>query len=299
MKRRATSPSRKKKSTKRSRSPSPSRSVCTKATISSNARAMKPAEVQQLQNHPTFMNNYKLIENVQKQLNCPTTLFNAETLKATIEQQMKGNIFHKLPQDYEQQLYLQCFTQHLFGCCQNSNYNNPDFIQVLTSQTSKYFKLKKIAQKLKFGLAFQVFYGSMKKPFGIMKFAKQEGQGEIVHEIAIGYVLNYLRQYIPSFAYMYGGFYCNRQAANAKVLSCQDAPALNMIVAMNMQQFVFDGDELEAQKHSIHTIRQMMISVFLQVAHALNVAQKAFKYMHFDLHGSNVLVRKIPSTRVH
>ena len=193
-------------------------------------------------------------------------------------------------------------------------------VDILDSSINNMFKLKFIGAGGN-GSAYTIAVdsGSNPKPFGIIKFStEEEYQCLGVHELAIGLLLNKLRAKIPNFMYMYCGFHCytdyKRLIKNTETdmenhyddkkvkyrqLECKDDKQTKSLNSFIVQEMIYDGMnlndyilELIDQEVDLDRVETILNHVFLQVAHALNIAQKEYKYMHFDLHHENILIRR-------
>lgn len=131
-------------------------------------------------------------------------------------------------------------------------------------------------------------------------------QGILLHETAIGYLLNRLcDQHIQRnvFVYTYSGFLCNPEEQGSehvethfdhlKVFVSQQYLGKTNAIEKELKIYL---DELRSQNVSSETqIKlgyKLVHHVLLQVAHALYVAQKHLQFMHYDLHTNNVLLRR-------
>lgn len=154
------------------------------------------------------------------------------------------------------------------------------------------------------GVVWKLMFHTHSIPVSILKYATGNGPGfsNILHEIAVGLVLNYLKEDVPNFMYTWGGFICTPPTRGKKLVSptksveysydfntmCtnnSDNPHAIMLSEF-IQGIPFNDiwdslDELSVKK------------ILFQIACALDVAQKRFEFVHNDLHGGNVLVREL------
>ena len=150
-------------------------------------------------------------------------------------------------------------------------------------------------------------------PVAILKVAlranREINKGVILHEMAIGYALNQLQLGNIWFTYLYGGFFCDMSTDSGKICIGKYTPSFNTTVAMSFQEYIPVSIEqsgrvtvatlLDFPKQYSATVTSDQIvnvfnQVFVQVATALYFAQSQYKFMHFDLHSKNVLMRKSP-----
>ena len=92
---------------------------------------------------------------------------------------------------------------------------------------------------------------------------------EPYHEGAIGLILNKMRKYLPNFIYTFGVY--NYENKN------------------HLCQEYIDGKTFTSIQHKLNN--EQIISIFIQVANALNLAYDLFKFNHFDLHQDNLMIK--------
>lgn len=139
--------------------------------------------------------------------------------------------------------------------------------------------------------------------------AEQAQKGALLHEVAVGYALNTIRQKTGSwFVYTYGSFFCEAEPANELVVN--KTVELDKMTMVSMQQLLVYLDpntkdykgclplyEVLSTWYPAATASEYakhMHDVLMQLACALHIAQTELKFMHYDLHGQNVLIRKLP-----
>jgi hypothetical protein len=207
--------------------------------------------------------------------------------------------------DEKNQTLIECTIKSIFDKVAHKSKHNDTF-KVLTAQLKEYFSIQKLTTDSAYGSTFFVYPKSnsqktfsvdnLKKagrsPISIMKLVQNYGDAqslsteysEILHEVAIGFCLNSLRSFVPTFAYTYNGFICDI-LQKTEAVSCKNTSE-KFSTVISFQEYV-DGKPFAGStvKDTIH--------IFLQVAHALYLAEKEFKYVHFDLHGGNVLIKKL------
>jgi len=129
---------------------------------------------------------------------------------------------------------------------------------------------------------------SKAQPIVVLKTASQNSEHytiryefDILHEAIIGYYLNSLTS-TNVFAKMYGYLFKSKHA-------------------INFQECIL-GKTLTATLKTVDASerRKLVRDTFLQLAHGLFVAQKQLQFMHYDLHGENVLLEPAdPPITVH
>jgi hypothetical protein len=161
----------------------------------------------------------------------------------------------------------------------------------------------------------KVYIGSLRKlqiPFVVIKTSADESKakyipGIVLHELAVGYALNTIRKLTgSSFTYFYGGFYCGSTTAQYSTsLNSSKQPSTTFlcntftpeITSFSIQQLIPNGVTLTSllssatiQSQTSSFIFDFCHKIFIQVAQALSIAQDQLNFVHFDLHGNNVLI---------
>ncbi len=141
------------------------------------------------------------------------------------------------------------------------------------------------------GYAFQTSTTPESKLF-VIKSPRNIRRDELVHEALIGrYAMNKLRHYLPNYMYVYGYFGCSSAIINGKeIISwCSEPnPKYSYLVTENIRDAVPIKEFIVDQ-----TINENdLMAVLYQVENALNLAYKQYGYTHYDLHHSNIMVRK-------
>jgi len=146
-------------------------------------------------------------------------------------------------------------------------------------------RMKIINSDSMFGITLLAFHRSESHttpatPACVIKTASQTSENytfryefDILHEVLIGYNLNNLHQ-TNVFAKMYGYIFKKRHA-------------------LNFQQYIHGKTLMEILKDLPDGHMKVVKDVFLQLAHGLYLAQKEYGFMHWDLHGENVLIEKL------
>ena len=115
---------------------------------------------------------------------------------------------------------------------------------------------------------------------------------DLEHELIVGlYGTNRLRQYIPNFAYIYGGFKCSRPILNDnnKVVDwcVNNNYSVNYILYENINPSISLSTYLET------CTSKEYLNIFLQIIYSLRMANKMIDFTHYDLHTENILLRDI------
>jgi hypothetical protein len=283
-----------------SASPSTSSSTsCTSctSTVAETQPALRSIEANNQLLRPAFANNFLFVSDCHERI--PASTLTPSEFAQRVSHLYQSTFTHDCELESEWLNEVLMYIHSLLSLARHGSYDNPEKLQVVNSTISTYFKLRKIKVRSNFGAAFDVAFELPAKEknvstrvCAVLKLTKTKGAEDIIHEIAVGYALNTLRNRIPYFAYMYGGFYGTRIANNATSLKCKDDPTPATLTSYNIQQHVH-GVEFESFEWDVKELDTILYQLFLQIAYALYVAQRDLRYMHFDLHGGNVLVRRI------
>ena len=174
---------------------------------------------------------------------------------------------------------------------------SPDWQNYIRSYFSD---LKQIGTPSNFGTAFLTdlknpYTQNVGKNLFVIKAAKdKESENDILHEAMVGMlVLNNLRKIIPNFACIYGFFKCGGPTVNdaGNVLNwCTGNNKVGYVIYENIENS-HSMNELFDKK--LITIEQYL-QYIVQFLFALKIANVYCKFTHYDCHGSNVLLRKLP-----
>ena len=277
----------------------------------------------------TFYNNFKVINEISSQVlkygqlipfcarakdahdNPFTFPISDKEFKVIADDMVDPAVLLNPSKDSKDQMYLWCFMQQVFANAESSKYkDSANTLKWLTKDINKFFAIKKLSTGSN-GVTWLVYHKSktnkvVEPPFSIMKAVNSNSstattEGELVHELAVGYVLNLLRREIPNFTFTYGGFWCDLQQSGSS-LSCTTYVAKKS-TTLTMQEAILNSQSLEdwwmeawKRNPSRSQLAQDLEHILLQTAHALYKAEAAFKYVHLDLHWGNVLIRKLKST---
>ena len=129
------------------------------------------------------------------------------------------------------------------------------------------------------------------KDIFVVKVSRNPANDSLLHELVVGvYGTNSLRQYIPNYAYIYGGFKCSPpliDPESKKIISwcLLNDNAVNYILYENIAPAISMNKYLQTCSG-----RDFLI-VYLQVLYALRLGLKLIDFTHYDLHYENVMVR--------
>ncbi len=138
--------------------------------------------------------------------------------------------------------------------------------------------------------------------FALMKL-QQPGaspQEELLHETAVGLVLNGMRDYLPCFMYVYGGFFCgyptdaSMQTKNFNDLCKNNADMHTCMLSEfvpnigDISKFWFNNSISDDDKER----------VFLLTCFALAEANRRYGFVHGDLHFGNIMIRELSAPRL-
>jgi len=150
--------------------------------------------------------------------------------------------------------------------------------------------LTKIGKKSASGFAFNADFKDVSDMFIIKTIQNYEQDEDLLHELMVGlYGTNRLRPFIPNFAYIYGGFKCSPPifGENDEVVDwCNNNKnSVNYILYENVNPSISIKEFIS--KCSVDEF----LNIFLQILYALDFAHKKIDFTHYDLHGSNILLR--------
>jgi hypothetical protein len=181
----------------------------------------------------------------------------------------------------------------LLHTVQKSEVANSEGLPVLDIIVEDYFSpIQKFGRESANGSAYKVGWDGVMEWICVLKIAKGNAKedADLFHELAVGLALNILRKKVANFMYVWGGFYCKRPLQ--KSLQCGSTNP-DKITTLALFELI-EGKELAEWAKSDAKFNSVNVyGVVMQVACALALAQQEFKFMHYDLHGGNILVRKL------
>ena len=263
-----------------------------------------------LKTQPDFENNFLLCKELISQILKSCSKVTSEDVIKVLNV-VSGNLKVNKPADVIRGLKeVQCYILSKIAEAKNPNYTGQ--LVYVQDMFEPNLQLKKVGTESAYG---DVFFANLKNqttPLAIMKYAKDAKKTktvEVVHEIAVGLALNNMMEQRQEFyfSYTYGGFFCPGKFIDSnKSIGCL-REAKDNITAISLQQFVngkpmldvlgkFDNKDAEKDANVIITHRfKTCCKLLFMLAHALNTAQQELKFMHYDLHYSNLMVREYAS----
>lgn len=129
-------------------------------------------------------------------------------------------------------------------------------------------------------------------PF-VLKVPKTEmASQEAAHEIVVGmYGLNQLRKLVPNFSYVFGGFSCSAPIPSISGKEVGEWCKVDGKMIYSMYENV--SNSVSLNRFFSNCSGEEFVNVTLQLCYALNTAHKTCDFTHYDLHGGNILVRKL------
>ena len=131
-------------------------------------------------------------------------------------------------------------------------------------------------------------------PFAIMKYSKKSYN--IIHELAIGMVLNTIRNLTPNFMYTWGGFSCSPPLNTDYKSICSNTDPKSMEIIM-LTEYVDSKYTFSSflEDKSVSNYSKHLIDLILQIMCSLTIAQARFRFMHANMYDGNVLIKKLAS----
>ena len=256
-------------------------------------------------------NHFEAIADLAKKLNCGTTLWDPsdwQTLAS--EAEVKKHL--KSWANPASQKFLCCLVRQIFiqfVLDQSVGYQNP---AVINDKLARFFGNWELlnfdastgAWKSAEGIATRVDIAlkwltpSVIVPkFAVVKFQQDHGtpmKEDLLNEIAVGLTLNDMRDYLPCFMTVYGGFYCgyaseaDMKAKNFAALCKNNS---NMHACM-VSEWIENKESIEDFTNDPARTKEDKEKVVLMLLFALAEAWDRHKFVHGDLHGNNVIIRE-------
>jgi hypothetical protein len=187
-------------------------------------------------------------------------------------------IFENTSYNYEAMLALQYALNSILTA------SSPTAIPTLVKYYLKH--LTRIGVNSAFGT---VYSADLKEISGITAIKVAVENTNLTHELFIAiFGTNDLREFIPNFAWTYGGFKCTSPVDDGKsiISYCRDTGnkydylLLENIVSISMPEFIVNNTADE------------FINFYLQILYALHKANQSIDFTHYDLHIGNVLAKE-------
>ena len=138
------------------------------------------------------------------------------------------------------------------------------------------------------------------KDMFVVKVARTPFTDTLLHELVVGmYGTNILRQHIPNFVYVYGGFKCSPPLVDPEtkkvVTWClHDSNSVNYVLYENVTTrsgCTGTCDPLTMSQYIQTCTGREFLNVYMQVLYALRLALKLIDFTHYDLTSDNVILR--------
>jgi len=180
-----------------------------------------------------------------------------------------------------------CIAQNTIRLSKNVNNNIHLFIH----------NLKRIGKKSVYGYALSASFKNA-DDFFILKSPQDYHDNLVIYqELAVGlYGTNALREFIPNFVYVYGGFDCS----SPFIIGDNVINWCNLNEKENFQYVMYENvkDSVTFNDFIRNGCSENdFLNNYLQILLALNLAYDKINFTHYDLHSDNILIRKLPSKR--
>jgi hypothetical protein len=145
-----------------------------------------------------------------------------------------------------------------------------------------------------------VFFSNLANGKNKVITIKYDGE-EILNEWTVGLIMNSLRKIIPTFTWTYGLTQCNLPMfvqTNGKI---NIVSACNEKVQLRQDQYIgliteyIEGPTLADYVASSQITVKKLRSALMTILFSIRYANIALKYVHWDLHDSNILMRQLDS----
>jgi len=135
-----------------------------------------------------------------------------------------------------------------------------------------------------------------KDSYPLFAFKRSEDFGDdydLTHEALVGLgAINTLRDRIPTFMHTYAASMCTAPLLNKKGLVTVLCPSKEPDITYLVLENIADSRPLAKEMDKLN--RDGFLQILLQVLNALNIANKAFKFTHYNLNADNVLIQTLP-----
>ena len=162
-----------------------------------------------------------------------------------------------------------------------------------------------------YGSAFMASVGDQKDAVVIKMNNNVEASKDLEVEFGIQQYLNLLREVCPNFVLGLSIFQCpmliiDDQTKQAKSELCKVndyAPLVNFIVlekvtvspsvTRTLNEFIYELYTNNTEVRLYPMKREIVLSLIIQLAYALDIAQERYQFVHQDLHTSNILIESL------
>jgi len=201
----------------------------------------------------------------------------------------------KLKEKLDSDFYNPALLKELLCMTESTSYY-PEFnsgSEMMNEKIRSYFTdLKQIGANSGEGVAMSSSFLDVKKVF-VIKTNKPNNESSLLHELVVGvYGTNKLREFIPNFSYIFGGFKCSPPSIseNGEV----DSFCLNNNEAVNYVLYEYIDNAISLKEYINTCSGVEFLSCYIQLLLALKFAEVKISYTHYDAHTENVMMRKVP-----
>ena len=184
-----------------------------------------------------------------------------------------------------------------YGISYDLNPSDPNYEQEMLKHELLYNyieSLRTIGEASAYGSAMTGKINGVDNLFVVKVPQDEGGIGDLAHETYVGlFGTNQLRNHIPNFSYVYGGFRCSKPVIEGKKvvswcnktcnsLSMPYAIYENIFPSESISEFVRKNDDPFA-----------IMSIIMQTLFSLKKAHDLIDFTHYDLHTGNALLRYV------
>lgn len=127
----------------------------------------------------------------------------------------------------------------------------------------------------------------------VIKISKHPLDYDFEREYYIGLMMNRLRKYIPTFVYTLGGFICGKPYISNNTSTIRSCYGEFNNSSDATLYIVYENITGKSWYNYIKNVSfRTWLFIFVQVLLSLELAQKELLFTHFDLHGSNIIIRE-------
>lgn len=185
------------------------------------------------------------------------------------------------------------------SCILNSIKYSDQMSGVIASERIKHYYTngQTIGQKSLNGVVMESDFDTIKDLIVIKLSKNLNGTQDniLINELYNGlFGLNPLRKDIPNFAYTYGGFVCSEAyvGSDEKLITwCNNNNPIDYILLENIKPSITLSEYVKSCSF------EDFLFIYLQILYALSYAKRTVDFTHYDLHGTNVLIRTMNSNK--